>query len=53
MRLASESKIGRKLNLDDKIWPRMIEYAVGTFNRFEIGDDGMSFFKRLKGRESS
>lgn len=51
LRLAFEGKIVRKLKGDDDAGPRFIEYAADTFNRFKVGEDGLTTFKGLKGRE--
>ena len=45
--------IGRKLKSDDAIWPRFIENAADFFNRFKVGEGGLTPFKRMKGRESN
>ena len=53
MRFSLENKIRRKLSNEGNIWPWLIEYAADTFNRFKVGDDGATPFKRFKGRGSN
>ena len=52
-RLALEDPAGRNIDLDPNIWQWLGECAADTFNRYKIGDDGVSPYKRVKGREST
>lgn len=53
MRLDFESKFRRKFTPEYFVWPRHIEYAADTFNRFRVGEEGLTPFKRLKARDSA
>ena len=37
---ALEERIGMKLEVEDSIWPWLIEYAGYLLNRHEVGHDG-------------
>ena len=52
MRSAIEERYGIVLNIDDAIWPWLIEYSSYVLNRQEVGKDGKTSYERCKGKRA-
>jgi hypothetical protein len=50
MRSALEERITGKLEIEDSIWPWVVEYASYLLNRMEVGKDGKTAYERSKGK---
>ena len=53
MRSALEERYGIELEVDDAIWPWLVEYASFLLNRQEVGHDGKVAYERLKGKRGT
>ena len=53
MRSAFEERYGIKLDIDDAIWPWLVEYACYLLDRQEVGHDGKVPSERLKGKRGA
>ena len=49
-KLAMESRIGGEIGEDHPIMPFLVMQASAHWNRYHIGKDGMTSYRRLKGR---
>ena len=52
MRSALEERITGKVEVDDSIWPWLVEYASYLLNRLEVGKDGKTAYERNKGKQA-
>ena len=51
--LAFEGRIGRRLDVQEKIVMFMPEYAAYLINRLEVGKDGKTSYERTKGKKAT
>ena len=47
-----EMHLGKRHDWIHRRWPRLVEHAADTSNRYSTGRDGMAPYKRVNGRES-
>jgi hypothetical protein len=52
MRSALEERITGKLEVEDAIWPWIVEYSSYLLNRLEVGKDGKTAYERSKGKRA-
>ena len=52
IRSALEERISEKLDIEDAIWPWLIEYSGYLVNRMEVGKDGKTEYERNKGKRA-
>ena len=52
LRSALEERIGTKLEVEDAIWPWLVEYSSYLLNRLEVGHDGKTAYERNKGKKA-
>ena len=45
--------VGEELDVKPIVWHWVVERAADIFNRHGIGEDGVTFHKRVKGREAT
>ena len=53
IKLAFESHTGANVPSDHNIVPWIIEYDGALLNRYSVGQDGKTFYERLKGKAAS
>jgi len=46
-----ESRIGEELPNDHDLLPWLVTHAAALLSRFKVGEDGMTAYRRLRGRE--
>ena len=52
VKIATEEAKGKKIPADPAVWQWLVEHCADTFNRYRVGTDGATPYKRIKGRES-
>ena len=51
IKLALAEVVGAKLDIQPNIWQWLVEFAAETFSRYKVGNDGLTPYKRIKGRD--
>ena len=51
VRLALEARYKRRIRGDHHVLPWMLRYVIGMMNRVQVGRDGWTSYRRLKGKE--
>ena len=46
-----ESRIGRKISGEENVFPWMVAHAAATINRYHVGQDGRTSYRRWKGKD--
>ena len=53
LKSAFEERIGRKVEVEEKVVAFMAEYAAYLLNRLKIGEDGMTAYERSRGKKAT
>ena len=52
-KLALEENVGGKIDIRSNAWHWLVDCSTDIFNRYKVGVDGATPYKRVKGRESN
>eukprot|EP00971_Amphidinium_carterae_P337087 6473751-Amphidinium_carterae.1 len=50
LKLGLEERIKKKISVQHKVFAWLVEHAADVLTKYALGDDGMSAYKRLKGK---